>query len=93
MRIVSEQSRPASVIYSYENISTKDLHPAYELNVAGNTTIRFNTSLSFEKNLDSSAVAIDTSELYIALYTDKHRADLAYVKAALEAVQSVTQRR
>jgi len=93
LRIVLEQSRPEGVTYSSENTSTKDLNAAYELSSANGTAIRFNLSRGFEKNLDSSSVAIDTSELRVALYTDKHRADLAYVKAALEAVQTVSQRR
>ncbi|NEU07311.1 hypothetical protein GZH53_03200 [Flavihumibacter sp. R14] len=93
LRLILAQSRPNGIFYSLENTSSEKINPAYELIGADQAGIRYNPSGSLKQYMDTSVVKIDTASIRIALYTDKHPADMAYVKAALEAVQSFSQRR
>jgi hypothetical protein len=45
------------------------------------------------KNGDQKAIAIDTNSLRIAIFTDKHSTDAAYLKAALDAVSNFSGRK
>jgi hypothetical protein len=80
-------------MYARENTSLNNLNPAYELIKDQKTGIRFTTDKILNKTIDSSLIAVDTSIVHIALFTDKHAADMAYLKAALETVQSYSQRK
>jgi hypothetical protein len=93
LRLIVAQSHPNGITYSLENTSRENINPAYEMTGADQLGVRYNSSGSFKQYMDTSVVRIDTTKLRIALYTDKHPADMAYLKAALEAIQSFSQRR
>ena len=93
LRVILAQSTPGSITYSASNTSLSDPDPAYRLAEPRGTAIRLNSGGDLQNVMDSSFAQIDTSEMHVALYTDKYPADMAYVKAALEAVQSFSRRR
>lgn len=93
LMVSTAQYRPGSIVYSAESTSLENMSPAYKF--AGNerTSIRFNSPENFKNKIDSAGVLIDTAVLRIALFSDKYPADLAYLKAAFEAVQAFSRRR
>ena len=91
LRLLLGRYEAGETTFSFENTSIANLNPAYEL--TGNNELRIKQIKSFERSIDSSTVSIDTSTIKIALFADQYKADLAYLKAALEAIKSVSQRK
>jgi hypothetical protein len=94
IKIILSHSKASGTSFSTENTSLPELNPAFKLAGTSMTGIRFNKlDGTLKDKMDSSIVQIDTTTLRIALYTEKYPADLAYLKAALQAVQSFSQRK
>lgn len=93
LELILAQSQRAGLIYTREKTSLSNVGPAYELIEGNNPGIRFTTDDISSKTTDSSIITVDTSVMRIALFTDRYGADLAYLRAALQTVQSFSQRK
>ena len=87
IRVVKGISTPYGTTYQYANIQSDKGDSQFIINVNnGQPTV----SLANNKN---EAVAVDTSTLKIAVYTDRYQTDVSYLKAALDASAAFSQRK
>ncbi len=93
LRLVLAHSQPTGNTYTYDNTSVNNPNPAYQIFRENQLSVSFKNTGVLPIAIDSSAATIDTSVMRIALFTDKYPADLAYLKAGLEAVKTFSRRR
>lgn len=88
IKVVKGSSKPSGIYFTnYMIKSAGDSNSPFMVNVKkGDPLISL-------KNSTQLPVAIDTSVLRIAIYSDKNAADIAYLKSALLAISSFTLRK
>ena len=91
LKLVLGRYEPEATTFEVENTSFNNLNPAYEL--IENNELRIKQIKSFEQSIDSSTIKIDTATIRIGLFTEQFKTDLAYLKAALEAIKTVSQKK
>lgn len=83
-------SSPAGTTYSTITIDPASNNTPFEIDIQNG-----NASLKFKDNQqgDSLPFSIDTSTIRIAIYTDKFKNDIGYLKAAISAIKKYTGRK
>ena len=85
IRVVQVTSTPSGTIYQYNDIKNGGQAGSnYQIGVEHGTPV-----VSFK----NSKIAVDTVTQRIAIYTDKNSLDANYLKAALDAVAQLSQRK
>lgn len=87
IRIMQGTATPSGTTYQYTNIKNGSDARAYHVNIENGVPI-----VRPKNNVEDEVLA-DTSVQRIAVYTDKYQVDANYLKAALEAINQLTQRR
>lgn len=87
IRAIIANSSPTKTSYTFEIIDPSIKNNRYILNFENG-----NTKLTL-KDGESSSIIIDTSSIKIAVYQDKFKLDVKYLKAGIAAIQSFTKRK
>ncbi len=87
IRVVLGTATPTGTAYHYSDVKNDGSASAYNISLESGVPV---ISL---KNMPAEKIKVDTISQRIAIYTDKYSVDANYLKAALNAICGLTQRK